>query len=1410
MRSNYTSVLGKGLVMALIAGGSGSAYAAGLQPMAYSVGTQSTYSFDLTGTNNLSLSSAGSTNPGQANHNKSIRVTGTFKSTPISTNALTGTTYLHINMPSAPSVMTGDESGAWTPVAADSTTMPADFVVEQGPDGAIQAVDFAPLPTNLSADQVQSTLNFQAIMKGLAATLDFRPVAQGAPAFAGNGIDTLGSYQATYTRLSATQIQIQKNGYTSLANGAGVFTLDGETATPFANGALQVSGSSTVTLDANGGFVSRHIDNETVQVVQTGPVDAPPATPVTGTNLPPPTEMNDGGTFSAGATFVVTGDVTLQGTAPDPTGTNFQIAPYADHQSPMVQMSPVMAATVNQSSEANALMAEGIERAQQPSSRLMAVGLLSRAIYLGADVEEIRARMMDPRTDAATSETLCRAMGAARTPGVRKMMGDLLRDPRSKVETRNALLQGLEGSHAIEEELVDTVESLTKGQAASPLQARRTLASLVPALAAKDEARAAWIVEDLLAQYDHTSNLMEKSRLLHDLAATRSPRALQVLTQYDGSAEDAFQQATRLGAAFTASNSSAQVVSQNQFCDLLKKNPDLTDYISSDSYCNGSIVSKSAGTNFLGGTLWAGAGLGVNGTTRGAYVLGAGLEGSLLGIKLPLLSLTYYMRWDQANSANYMNKVSYSTLWDPQSDYTFTADQAGTRDTPPESKKIASTWYTFRIEFPVFCFEGVWSGGLGSDHSIDSAHSDLKNFKASTSTQDSGAWAQATPWADIAAWTELTVGWACLDVGLELRGDFLKVGIPVRADYDPHSVTDANGNTTLNYGLTSWFQVTPWSIALIGHFDYCFGSATKTLWSASANPEKWQVGTWQKVPSDLTVQGLSWKPSVDPDTSKPLVFSVTIGNTKRTRTSPATPLITSVYVDGTKVNSFTVADANGNPRPLSSGETYTGQVVWPAPTAGTHTIKAVVNDASSSARVYESDYTNNSSTPATLVVKPALPDIVVGSVQVTKPASSTATVQITLDNMGPAADPQVVVSGGLIPVYGPAPITYSITSPTGAVLATGKTTLHTATSVSFPSSGLTSINVTANSDNAIKERTASDNTMANIDITRADTTAPVTSVSYTGLVDRVQELHQYHATISEDSRVDRVDWFVDNILQYSDRSAFPAGSIGDDFLLDTRGLSESVHSIVAKAYDKAGHVGASPSLSFTVKHPDLVQPTASAVSVVDLNGVYTLKATASDAKDGVDHVDFYIDQIKVGTLNAAPYTLVIPNNDDISFGSHSFYALAYDRAASLDEGGWANVAVSNGISFDKSSTFLEVEPNDTLAQANPLYSYSKYISGSFPAHLVGTITDCFRIPVGLSQTITLGGCDSLNVTILDASGNQVATNGGGSSFVSWTNTSTTSAYVYAKVESLPIATQAINYLIQVKLQGPGTSQSPTY
>ncbi|WP_235604428.1 MULTISPECIES: Ig-like domain-containing protein, partial [unclassified Rhodanobacter] len=78
--------------------------------------------------------------------------------------------------------------------------------------------------------------------------------------------------------------------------------------------------------------------------------------------------------------------------------------------------------------------------------------------------------------------------------------------------------------------------------------------------------------------------------------------------------------------------------------------------------------------------------------------------------------------------------------------------------------------------------------------------------------------------------------------------------------------------------------------------------------------------------------------------------------------------------------------------------------------------------------------------------------------------------------------------------------------------------------------------------------------------------------------------------------------------------------------LDSTTLSNGTHSLVAKAYDAAGNVGTSSTVSFSVSNStgvDTTPPTVSA-SESGTSGAITLSASASD-NVGVTKVEFYVD-----------------------------------------------------------------------------------------------------------------------------------------------------------------------------------------
>ncbi len=95
----------------------------------------------------------------------------------------------------------------------------------------------------------------------------------------------------------------------------------------------------------------------------------------------------------------------------------------------------------------------------------------------------------------------------------------------------------------------------------------------------------------------------------------------------------------------------------------------------------------------------------------------------------------------------------------------------------------------------------------------------------------------------------------------------------------------------------------------------------------------------------------------------------------------------------------------------------------------------------------------------------------------------------------------------------------------------------------------------------------------------ADTTAPTVSASSSGTKGTLT----FSATASDNVGVTKVEFYVDNVLKGT-RTATPYS-----FAFDSTTIADGAHSLVAKAYDAAGNVGTSTTVSFTV---------ANAVSVV--------------------------------------------------------------------------------------------------------------------------------------------------------------------------------------------------------------------
>ncbi|MCP1372445.1 Ig-like domain-containing protein [Dyella lutea] len=186
--------------------------------------------------------------------------------------------------------------------------------------------------------------------------------------------------------------------------------------------------------------------------------------------------------------------------------------------------------------------------------------------------------------------------------------------------------------------------------------------------------------------------------------------------------------------------------------------------------------------------------------------------------------------------------------------------------------------------------------------------------------------------------------------------------------------------------------------------------------------------------------------------------------------------------------------------------------------------------------------------------------------------------------------------------------------------------------------------------------------------TGGDTTPPTVSASESGSSGTVT----LSASASDNVGVTKVEFYVDGALKATDTSSPYSAS------LDSTTLADGSHSLVAKAYDAAGNVGTSSTVSFSVSNGgsggDTTPPTVSAAESGS-SGTVTLSASASD-NVGVTKVEFYVDSTLQATDTSAPYSASL-DSTTLANGSHSLVAKAYDAAGNVGTSSTVSFSVSN-------------------------------------------------------------------------------------------------------------------------------------
>ncbi len=163
------------------------------------------------------------------------------------------------------------------------------------------------------------------------------------------------------------------------------------------------------------------------------------------------------------------------------------------------------------------------------------------------------------------------------------------------------------------------------------------------------------------------------------------------------------------------------------------------------------------------------------------------------------------------------------------------------------------------------------------------------------------------------------------------------------------------------------------------------------------------------------------------------------------------------------------------------------------------------------------------------------------------------------------------------------------------------------------------------------------------------------------------------AYATDNKGVSKVEFYVDNMLRatapanqpYPTASNFSAG-------FDSTQSTNGSHILVAKAFDAAGNIGTSPSVSFNVQNGggDTTPPTLSYLRVIKLRSGFEIIGfrLSVNARDNVavDRVDFYIGSDWVGAATAAPYSVDI-GPDYTGSGYLPVRAVATDTSGNTNE-----------------------------------------------------------------------------------------------------------------------------------------------
>ena len=231
----------------------------------------------------------------------------------------------------------------------------------------------------------------------------------------------------------------------------------------------------------------------------------------------------------------------------------------------------------------------------------------------------------------------------------------------------------------------------------------------------------------------------------------------------------------------------------------------------------------------------------------------------------------------------------------------------------------------------------------------------------------------------------------------------------------------------------------------------------------------------------------------------------------------------------------------------------------------------------------------------------------------------------------------------------------------------------------------------------------------------ADTTAPGVAISSPANNSSVSGAVTISASASDNVGVSKVELYVNAVLQATDTTS------PYTFNWNTATLANGSYALTAKAYDAAGNVGLSSSVTVTVNNvvADTTAPTvaiSSPANNASVSGAAVISVSASD-NVGVSKVELYVNAVLQATDTASPYTFSW-NTATLANGSYALTAKAYDAAGNVVQSSSVTVSVNNVVQASFSIWPATAKP---VVVADPDSSAIE-VGMKFRSDIKGTIT----------------------------------------------------------------------------------------